>query len=259
MSRHRIATLLCGLLILLAVTALAQAETVRKGALQVAFTGRLSPKPLPREGAAPISVAVGGQVSTTDGSSPPQLRRITIEINRNGRLDHRGLPACELEQIQPSTSQGALAACRRALVGEGSFSADVKLPQQAPFPSEGKVLAFNGEVDGRPVIFAHVFGTEPVPTSYTLTMDLRRAKGAYGTKLIIDLPKVTSDWGFVTGIQMTLKRSFSYRGERRSYLSASCPAPKGFPGAVFPLARISFDFAGRAPLASTLTRACKVR
>jgi hypothetical protein len=254
---RRAVALLCAALAALAVAALAQAETVRKGTLQVAFVGDLSPKKLPRAGAAPISVHVGGHVSTTDGSSPPQLRRIEIEINRNGRLDYRGLPACTLRQIQPSTNEGALSSCRGSLVGEGSFSAEVKLPQQAPFPSDGKVLAFSGTENGRPVIFAHVYGTEPVPTSYTLTMDIKQMPGTFGTKLTISLPEVTSDVGFVTGIDMTLKRSFTYRGKRHSYLSAGCPAPKGFPGAVFPLARISFGFAGRKPVATTLTRNCK--
>lgn len=257
MSRGRLAALLCAVLIALVAVAAARAEIVRKGTLQVAFVGDLAPKTLPRETAAPISVHVGGHVSTTDGASPPQLRRIAIEINRNGRLDYRGLPVCTLDQIQPSSNQGALASCRRSLVGEGSFSAEVKLPQQAPFPSEGKVLAFNGVDHGRPVIFAHVYGTEPIPTSYTLTMEIKPTPGTFGTKLTISLPEVTSDVGFVTGIEMTLKRNFSYRGQRHSYLSADCPAPKGFPGAVFPLARISFAFAGTKPLATTLTRNCK--
>jgi len=258
MSRARATALLCAVLVALAA-AVAHAETVRKGTLQVAFAGSLSPKSLPREGAAPISVRVGGHVSTTDGSSPPQLRRITIEINRNGRLDYRGLPTCTLRQVQPSTNEGALNACRAALVGEGRFSAEVKLPQQAPFPSDGKVLAFNGLERGRPVIFAHVYGTEPIPTSYTLTMEIEQAPGTFGTRLDISLPEVTSDVGFVTGIDLTLKRNFTYRGKRHSYLSAGCPAPKGFPGAVFPLARVSFAFAGRQPIGTTMTRNCKVR
>jgi hypothetical protein len=260
MSRGRLLAILCAGLAVLAAAVAARAETVRHGTLQVVFAGSLSPKALPRQGAAPISVAVGGHVSTTDGSSPPQLRRITIEINRNGRLDYQGLPTCTLDQIQPSSNRGALASCRRSLVGEGSFSAQVKLPQQAPFPSRGKVLAFNGRDDhGRPVIFAHVYGTEPVPTSYTLTMGLEHTPGTFGTKLVVSLPEVTTNVGFVTGIDMTLKRSFTYRGKRHSYLSAACPAPKGFPGAVFPLARISFAFAGRKPVGTTLTRSCRAR
>lgn len=239
--------------------AVAQAEVVQKRSLRVAFAGKFTPHELPRRRAAPISVAIGGHISTTNGEPPPQLRRITVAINHNGHLDADGLPSCRLRQIQPSTNQGALAACRRSLVGQGSFSANVVLPQQAPFPSRGKVLAFAGRENGKPVVLAHVFGTDPVPTSYTLPFRIKRATGTFGTILVVSLPRVTSDWGFVTGIDLTLNRRFSYRGRRHSYLSAACPAPPGFPGASFPLVRASFVFAGGPTLASVLNRACKAK
>ena len=62
--------------------------------------------------------------------------------------------------------------------------------------------------------------------------------------------------GYVTGISLTSAAASRYRGKRHSYLSAGCPAPQGFPGAVFPFARASFGFAGGKPL-TTLTRSCK--
>lgn len=237
---------------------LARAEVVQKGPLRVAFAGKFTPRALPRHGSAPISVSIGGRISTSGGATPPQLRTISIAINRNGRLDPGSLPACRLRQIQPSTSAGALAACRGSLVGEGSFSADVKLPQQSPFPSRGKVLAFSGKMNGSSVVFAHVFGTDPVPTSYTLPFFIRRSGGTFATTLVASLPQVTSDWGFVTGIDLRLDRRFTDHGGRDGYLSAACPAPPGFPGAVFPLARASFAFAGGRTLSSVLNRSCTV-
>ena len=44
----------------------------------------------------------------------------------------------------------------------------------------------------------------------------------------------------------------------RSYLSAACDAPAGFPGASFPFAHASMTFADGRTLASTLTRSCRV-
>jgi hypothetical protein len=194
-----------------------------------------------------------------DGTSPPQLRKVVMAINRNGHLDARGLPNCRLKEIQPSTSQGALTACRRSLVGQGSFSANVKLPEQSPFPARGKVLAFAGVEKGRPVILAHVYGTNPVPTSYTLPFAITSSHGTFGTILTASLPRVTSDWGFVTGMSLRLSRHFSYRGRQRSYLSAGCPAPPGFPGATFPLVRASFAFAQGPTISSVLERSCRAR
>lgn len=249
-SRWR-ACLAALLLALAALVPAAAAETVQKGHLRVAFSSAFAPRSLPRKGAAPISVSIGGRISTSDGKAPPQLRRIELAINRNGHLSTAGLPSCRLEEIQPATNRGALEACGRSLVGEGTFTANVELPQQAPFPSRGKVLAFAGKEGGRPVLLAHVYGTDPIPTSYTLPFEIGSARGTFGTILTASLPQVTSDWGFVTGIDLTLNR--------HSFVSAACPAAAGFPGAVFPLLRASFSFAGGPTLSSVLNRSCKAR
>lgn len=230
----------------------------RRG-VRVGFDGKLTPHVLPRHGTAPVGIVIDARISATGGEDPPQLRRITIAINRNGRFTSVGLPACRIDQIQPSTTDGALAACRGSLVGEGSFSANVKLPQQSPFPSAGKVLAFNGQVNGRPAILAHIYGTEPAPTSTVLPFLLRKSHGTYGTILEASLPQATGSWGYVTGLRMNLRRRFSYHGHSRSFLSAGCPAPAGFPSAAFPLAKTSFAFAGSLTLDAVLTRTCKAR
>jgi hypothetical protein len=253
------AALLATVALCLGLVTLAQAEVSQRGDLRVSVDGELSPSSLPRQGGAPVSVTVGGHIATTDKSAPPQLRRLTIAINRHGRLDPRGLPVCYLADIQPASTVEALRACRGSRVGEGSFSANVAIPTQAPFPSRGKVIAFNGRRHGRPVILAHVYGIEPIPTSFTLPFQIERSKGTFATTLVASLPQTTGEWGFVTGIEMTLKRQFTYRGQAHDYLSAGCPAPEGFPGAVFPLVRASFGFAGASSLSSTLVRSCKVR
>jgi DNA-binding beta-propeller fold protein YncE len=230
----------------------------RRG-VRVSFDGKLTPHVLPRHGTAPVGIVVDSRISATGGQDPPQLRRITIAINRNGRFTSAGLPACRIDQIQPSTTDGALAACRNSLVGEGNFSANVKLPQQSPFPSAGKVLAFNGKINGRPAILAHIYGTQPAPTSTVLPFLLRKSHGTYGTTLEASLPQATGNWGYVTGLRMDLRRHFTYRGHSRSFLSAGCPAPAGFPSASFPLAKTSFNFAGNLTLDAVLNRTCRAR
>lgn len=245
-------------LLTLAFAALASAEVTQRGPLRVTFEGKLTPHTLPRQGTAPVKVAVGTKIAATNGQTPPQLRRISIAINRNGHFEPKGLPVCSLRDIQPTTTTDALAACRRSLIGEGTFSAKVVLSQQAPFPSEGKVLAFNSILHGRPAILAHVFGTQPVPTSFTLPFELKPSTGTFGTVLEASLPQVTGNSGYITGFSLNLGRTFSSHGKKHSYLSAGCPAPPGFPGATFPFAKASFAFAGRT-ITSTLTRSCGAR
>jgi hypothetical protein len=248
---------LFGLLALLWLVAIAQAETAQEGNLRVSFEGQLSPQALPRSGQAPVKVSVSVKVASTDGAAPPPMREISIAINRYGRLDATGLPVCRLDQIQPATTDDALAACPRSLVGEGRFLADVV--GNAPFPADGKVYAFNGEVDGKPAILAHVYGTAPAPASYTLAFLVSRSKGTFGTTLKAKLPPVKADSGHITAIYLTLGKSFSAGGKRHSYFSASCPAPKGFTKAVFPFAKASVGFQGAPPLGTTLTRTCQAK
>lgn len=231
-------------------------EVVQHGHVRVSFDAALAPRRLPRRGSAGVQLSLAAKFAAVGGGEVPQLRHISIAFNRSGHLDPAALPACELSDIQPATTAAARAACGSSLVGQGSFSADVRLPQQSPFPAQGKVLAFNGRYLGRPAILAHVYGTSPIPTSYTLPFEISSSKGTYGTMLIASLPEVTGNAAAITGLTLTLGRSSSSGGRRRSYVSAGCPAPAGFSGAVFPLARASFGFPGRT-LHSTLTRSCR--
>jgi hypothetical protein len=235
-----------------------QAEVAQKGGVRVSVSAGLAPNELPRSGTAPVAVSFAGQIKPASATAVPQLATLAIAINSHGKLLTNGLPRCRLGHISPSTTAEALQACRSSLVGEGSFSADVRLPEQSPFPSSGKVLAFNARYQGKPAIFAHIYGTEPVPTSYVLPFLIRSTKGTYGTTLEAQLPRVTGEWGFVTGISMRLDRTFSYHGQPQSYLSAGCPAPKGFPGVSFPLAKTTFSFEGGLKLSSVLNRSCRV-
>lgn len=246
------------LAVLVGVTTFAQAEIRQQGTLRVSFSGQLSPHTLPRTGSAPVHASVGTKITTTNGSAPPQLRQIQIAINSNGRFEPKGLPVCPLEEIQPSTTKNALAACRSSLVGEGLFEAKVLFSQQSPFPSQGKVYAFNSTIGGRPAILAHVYGTKPVPTSFTLPFVLHKSKGTFGTILVASLPEATGNSAYVTGISLNLFRRFIYKGEIRSYISAGCPV-KGLSGATFPFARAVLAFKGGKRMSQILVRSCKAR
>jgi hypothetical protein len=242
----------------LCTAALAGAEITQEGNLRVSFQGGISPHALPRKGTAPVKVTLTGKIKTTDGAPPPQLRTIEMAINRKGKLDYRGLPACHYHQIQPASTREAIETCPDSVIGTGKFSAHVVLPEQSPFPSSGEVIAFNGIFHGRHVIFAHVYGTVPLPQSNVLVFELGRSSGAYRTTLTAELPQVVAEWGYVSGVSLSLNRIFKYKGKTRSYISAGCPAPAGFPGAPFTFARASFSFEDGRVLVATMTRNCGV-
>jgi hypothetical protein len=244
----------------LALAALARAEVTQHHNLRVSLSGAITPKALPRSGTAPVAVSLGGEISTTDGSKLPRLRVLRIEINRGGRLEDRGLATCPLVRILVASSDRARAACRQALVGSGNFEANIVLRGQAPYPTTGRLLIFNGRKGGAPVLLGHIYSSRPFATSFVITFKItKRPHGRFGTVLSASLPEALGNWGYVTGIEIKLSRRYSYQGKQRSYLSAGCPAPKGFGGASFPLIRTSFGFAGGVELSSTLNRTCRAK
>jgi DNA-binding beta-propeller fold protein YncE len=235
-------------------------STVQKGNLRISLSGSLAPNALPRDGAAPASISVGGRITTTDGAELPQLQRMLIEFNRGGRIENRGLPVCPLQRIEIASSTRALNACRGALVGKGSFQANIVLRGQEPYPSSGRLLLFNGRQGGKEVLFGHIYSDDPFAISFVIPFKIaHRAKGTYGTVFTASPPEALGDWGYVTGIEMKLSRNYRAGGERRSFLNAGCPAPGGFTRVVFPLARATFVFADGKRLSSSLAEECKVR
>jgi hypothetical protein len=237
----------------------AEAEFAQHGNVRISVAGELRPNHLPRTGVAPVSVSISTKLTTRDGSVPPQLNVLRIELNRQGQMDTVGLPECHTAQIHPASTAQALTACRPALVGKGRFSVDVVLGNQQPYPTSGRLLVFNGRYRGRPALLGQIYSAHPFTNSFVIPFQISRRKdGPYGILLAARLPKAFTDWGHVTGLELRLFRRYSYRGHRHSFLSAGCPAPKGFRGAIFPLAGTSFSFNGGIILRSTLSGECKV-
>jgi hypothetical protein len=239
---------------------IARGEIAGDGGLFVSFGGGFSPRSLPRDRDVPVTVRLHTSIRTADGSRPPQLRRISFAVNRYGRISTQGLPACRpglLESTDPAT---ALDRCRDALVGRGKFVANVEFPNREPFPVNGRMLAFNGRAHGGPAILLHIHGSRPVEVTVVLTFAIHhRSQGKFGTVLSTRIPRLASDLGYVTDVSLVFNRTYTYRGERRSFLSARCAAPSGFPGAIFSFTRGTFLFADGKQIVTTLTRDCTVR
>jgi hypothetical protein len=234
-------------------------ETIRQGSLQVSFGGSVAPQLLPRMGTTPIAVTIRGHVRTLAAGPPPSLGRIAIEVNRLGVLDRGGLPACPLGRLRASSTETALAQCGAAMVGEGRVGGVLVLPEQAPTPFGGRVVAFNGTLpDGRPAILAHLYTTRPAPLTFVLAFSIARAHGTFGTRLVATVPAKTRRTAHITSFSLRLHRTYTVDGERRSYLSAGCPAPVGFPSVTFPLVRTAYGFVGQETVSDTLVRTCRV-
>ena len=129
----------------LATASLAQAVSVQSEGVRIAVFAQIKPHKLPRTETAPIAVSVAGHLEATDGTIPPQLREMTVEVNRHGVLQRKGLPSCPPQKLRAASSEKALELCGGALIGSGRFWAHIVLPEQGSYPTRGELLIFNSK------------------------------------------------------------------------------------------------------------------
>ena len=238
----------------------AHADVITGGNVHVSFSGSMSPRTLPRTRSQPIALSVAGSVDPIGDRRPPALLRFVVAVNRHARLSTRGLPVCRRGSVATLTSAQAISRCRDALVGTGHFTAHIDIPEQAPFPSAGRALVFNSRLHGHPALLAHVYGRNPLPTVEVLPLVIGHEKaGVFGLTLSAKMPVVGNEWGYVTGFDLRLKRTYRFQGRSRSLLSASCAAPSGIVTAPFEVARGTFYLSGGQTRSRVLSGACHVR
>ena len=172
------AAIALALLIALGAAGAAQAEKEIDGNLVVSFDGGITPKSLPRKGTAPVTVKVDSGFGTVDGSDPPpQLRQISIGINKGGKIFDRGLPTCQVRRIQPSTIAAAKRICGGAIVGNGHVQVRVELANQPPFTSRGRCSSSTRtRSGGHRRLLAQVYGSKP-PSAFVLNFKIVEKKG----------------------------------------------------------------------------------
>jgi hypothetical protein len=241
-------------------TTVSVAAVVQSGNLRVKLLSQVQPYKLPRIGTSPISVFVAGQISAASGGVPAQLQRLDILVNRHAVFQSRGLQSCPLPRIQPSTTAASLDRCGSALVGSGQFWAQIVLPEQGAYPTQGRLLIFNGTQHGRPVLLAHIYTSHPFATSFVIPFHIHKIdKGPYGSELSASLPEALGSWGFVNRIKLTLKRKYTYRGRHLSYFNAGCPALAGTQRTSYHLAYATFSFAAHTRIGVDVQKACGVK
>lgn len=247
-----------GLAFLLVTVAGTSAVVVQKAGVRVSVLSQVMPYKLPRDKPAPIAIFVAGHLAAVDGGIPPQLERLEIQVNRHGLLQSRGLPVCHPRQVQPATTERALANCGEALIGSGQFWAHIILPGQEPYPTKGRLLIFNGRQHGHPTLLAQIYTAHPFNSSFLINFAIRRVSdGPYGTELAASLPEALGSWGYLDRIKLTLKRRYRFRNRQLSYFNAACPAPRGVERISFPLAKATFFF-GHQRISVAVDKACGV-
>lgn len=201
-----------------------KSTVVRAGNLVLRLNGGVTPKKLPRKHLAPITLHASGSLATTDGSHPPATKTVTVDFDKHGTINARGLAVCKPGKLQSRDTKAALKACRPALVGRGRTSVEVAFPEQAPFSSTGPLLLFNGGVHhGVTTMYIHAYVNVPAPTAIVTVVKVKKIhKGPYGTRAIARIPRIAGGSGSLTNFAFKIHRTFKRHGKKQSYLLARC-------------------------------------
>jgi hypothetical protein len=212
--------------LVLAGTALAAKEVVHAGNLSLTDNGGISPYKLPAHGGAPATARLEAEVATLDGTHPPALQSVDLEVAKTIEVDAVGLPVCKATQVQATSSATARRVCGDALIGSGAAEVEVAFPEQEPFSSTGPLLLFNAGVHGATTkVLLHAYVDVPAPTAIVVPAAITRIhRGAYGLEITARIPRIAGGAGSVTSFHLDVGRNFTYRGRPRSFITATCPS-----------------------------------
>jgi hypothetical protein len=228
----------------------ASGEVVKAGNLIVEVEGAVSPTKLPKKTPAPITLTVSGSIKTADGTHVPALKTLALEFDRHGQIYTKGLATCNPAKLQSTLTAQAKKACGAALVGTGSVSAQIAFPEQAPFNASGPLLIFNGAPKGgKPTLIFHVHADVPAPTTFVTSGVISKAQGKYGTSTEIAIPTIVGGQGSLTSFKATLHKTWTYKGQKKSLLLATCPTGQLF-------AHGEFAFADGTKISGDVAKSC---
>ncbi len=237
----------------------ASAERAQDGNVIVSLNGGISPRKLPRQGRVPVGVRLAGHIFTSDATPLPRVNWIRLELAYRGVLNTRGLGVCRQVRLRGTDVRQALRACGPAKVGDGSLFAKIFVPNQPPFDIHARLTAFNGRTEARRhAVLVHAYSRNP-PVSFVIPFSVHHRSGTFRTVLVALIRRSAGPWPHVADFQINVSRRFSYKGRRRSYLSASCPLPHGFTAGFLSFARATYTFAGGRELTTESVRSCRAR
>jgi hypothetical protein len=208
----------------LGVAAIASAMTftTKIGNLVVTFGGEGSPQKLPRNEYIPASTTILGKISTDDGTHPSALREAVVDIDKDVKINVKGLPVCKAGQLEARNTQGALKVCGDTEIGSGIAHAEIAFPEQPPIKVASPLKIFNGgESGGKVKLLIHSFITVPVPAAIVTDVTVTR-KGS-GVHSVAKIPVIAGGSGSAIDFRFKIGKTYSYKGKKVGYGEAKCP------------------------------------
>jgi hypothetical protein len=203
----------------LAAGGVALAETVVTGG------GQVAPSTLPQTRYAPVAMNVQIHASTDEPSGvPDRLSKVELNFDDDGRITTNGLPTCKPAKIRFATIRLALQECGRARVGRGN--ATVVIPVgQSHVTEHATVNVFNGtRRNGNPTVLFHARADFGYTQLMVGTVRNSTAGPDFGKALITPIAPIQLN-AVLRDLDVTVRKTWKFRGQRRSYISARCHDP----------------------------------
>lgn len=254
-KRAKLAVLAIAVSLCAVFAAGSQAEFVQVGDLLVSFDAGLQPSVLPRSELVPVKVGFKGSFENLDASDTPALETMVVKLSRGGEINSKGLPTCTEARLRGLDSAAALNVCRQAQIGSGTVNSAFRFPDGKRVRSKARMLLFNAPKG----ILMHVYTTNPLKGTFLVPMSIHKGSGSFGTVLRARFPRIAAGYGYLTGFEMVIQRSFTYRGKKQSYVLASCPAPAGYRKVSFELARVTYIFRTGLRVNNSAIRQCTTK
>jgi hypothetical protein len=229
--------------------------TVKVGNLELTSDINFSPTTTSKTKQTPLLITSAGSVKEADGTHPPAAREIFIEADKSGEIHTKGIPICKSGQLQATDTTAALKACKPALIGEGTATAQVEFPEQRPLDISSKLLLFNGgERGGKTIWFAHIYLSDPVSAAIVTTVTITKIhKGPFGTLAVAKIPQIAGGAGSGTAFTLKIFKTVKgINGKPVNPISAVCTNGR----AKF---RIAAKFEDGTKAEAELIRACSAK
>lgn len=203
----------------------AKPAKVRVGDLVVDFTTSFFPGKIPRNKPTPIGFALAARFRDVEGNHPPALREFNVETDKNVAVQVKGYPVCKRSSRQARTPNEALAACKKAQVGNGYATIEIDFADSQPVTLQSNVLIFNGgRREGKTIFYVHAYVTVPTPQEIVITVAIRRVKrGRYGVEMKSKVSKIAGGPGSFTSLTLRIFRKYLYNGRKMSVFTLKCP------------------------------------
>jgi len=213
---------------------------------------QISPKKLFKSRQTPATLKVTTKTTSTTAANgvPSPAVKAVVDFPRNMKLFTKGVATCSADKLQNVSTDAAVAACGKARIGSGRATALIPVGSQV-FVQNQTITAFNGVPQGgKPSILLHTYGVAPVQVTLVLNgVVTNYNKQGFGARLTISIPLIAGGTGALTDFQTTVNKKFTYKGQRRTYVTAMCRKS--------PLkSRGAFTFKDGVTLTATSTHAC---